>query len=248
MGLPRVTLPTHSIPLPGLKKTVKYRPYVTREEKLLLMASQSEDPKQMADATLDMVAACILTPGIDVRQLAPFDIDLLFINIRAKSVGEVVDIRFLYPKCPQDADGCVQRVSVDLTSVTAEIPEGHERKFKITDTIGVEMRYPSTAMIERLGDAGENEIETNMRIAAACIASIWEGDSVFIADQCAPGEVAEFLESLPKSALSKIVHFFETMPKIEHRQTICCGKCGANVEFVAKGMPDFFQSASAETL
>lgn len=250
MALPRVSLPSYSLKLPGQKKTVKYRAYVNSEEKLLLMAMESGDPKGIVEATKNVVASCLLTPSIHVDDLAPFDLDLLFLNIRAKSVGENADIRFQHAACPAHPEtGCTHDLSIDLTKIDVTFPPDHVRKFLVTSSIGIEMRYPSISILEklRLDDEELSDVEKNERVAIACIGLIWEGENVFPADEQPDDELVRFYGSLPISAKEKIVDFFRTMPSIRYEKTICCGRCHANVVFTATGLGDFFGLASAET-
>lgn len=252
MALPRVVLPTYSIKLPGIKKTVKYRAYITAEEKLLLMAMESNDHPTIVEAMKTLVSNCLLTSGVSVEDLPTFDLDLLFLNIRAKSVGEIAEIRFVNKECEKHTEGgCYQDLKIDLTKLTITTPPGHSRKISITDKIGMEMRYPSFRILQQIQAASEGDTASNAEVdeqlAIACIATIWEGDDIFPTDDESPEELRRFFGSLPVQAKQKIIEFFQTMPSIRYETTVCCGKCGANVPFVATGPADFFELASVET-
>ena len=220
MALPKIATPRFGLELPSSGKRISFRPFLVKEEKALLMAAQSEDSLSMIDAVKDVIAAC--SEDLDVNKLPYFDLEYLFLNIRAKSVGEVIKLEYRhsagvnYKGEPCEA---VTPIEINLENVKVEKTEGHTNKIQIDDKLGVEMRYPSINDVKLISE-GKDELE----MLAKCIISVYDEENVYEPDNVQ--DAVQFLESLNNSQFSKIMQFINTMPKLRHTFTYKCKGCG----------------------
>jgi hypothetical protein len=211
MPLPKITTPTYELELPSTEKSVRYRPFLVKEEKLLVIALESEDTKQITNAIKTVIKNCILTKDIKVETLPTFDIEFLFLNIRGKSVGEQVEVNVI---CPDDNETNVS-VSIDLDDIKVQKNEEHTNKIKVDPKIMMEMKYPSLEQFikNNFDFNNENQMEQSFDLIASCIDKIYTEDEVWSAADVTKKEVIEFLESMNSSQFKDIEKFFETMPK-----------------------------------
>jgi hypothetical protein len=212
MPLPKITTPTYELELPSTEKSVRYRPFLVKEEKLLVIALESEDTKQITNAIKTVIKNCILTKDIKVETLPTFDIEFLFLNIRGKSVGEQVEVNVI---CPDDNETNVS-VSIDLDDIKVQKNEEHTNKIKVDPKIMMEMKYPSLEQFikNNFDFNNENQMEQSFDLIASCIDKIYTEDEVWSAADVTKKEVIEFLESMNSSQFKDIEKFFETMPKL----------------------------------
>jgi hypothetical protein len=212
MPLPKITTPTYELELPSTEKSVRYRPFLVKEEKLLVIALESEDTKQITNAIKTVIKNCILTKDIKVETLPTFDIEFLFLNIRGKSVGEQVEVNII---CPDDNETNVS-VSIDLDDIKVQKNEEHTNKIKVDPKIMMEMKYPSLEQFikNNFDFNNENQMEQSFDLIASCIDKIYTEDEVWSAADVTKKEVIEFLESMNSSQFKDIEKFFETMPKL----------------------------------
>ena len=238
MPLPKITTPTYELELPSTEKSVRYRPFLVKEEKLLVIALESEDTKQITNAIKTVIKNCILTKDIKVETLPTFDIEFLFLNIRGKSVGEQVEVNVI---CPDDNETNVS-VSIDLDDIKVQKNEEHTNKIKVDPKIMMEMKYPSLEQFikNNFDFNNENQMEQSFDLIASCIDKIYTEDEVWSAADVTKKEVIEFLESMNSSQFKDIEKFFETMPKLSHKIQIKNTKTGIESEVALEGLASFF--------
>ena len=236
MALPTMDFPIYDLEIPSTKKKIKFRPFLVKEEKVLLMALESNDETNIRNAVYDLLKNCI-TSRIKLENLAIFDLEYIFLNIRAVSVGEIVEINVT---CRDDETTQV-RYNLNLTDVKVTFPEGHNNKIMLTDNLGVIMRYPSfDRFVEDQFANKEVTEDTVLDIIAESIDQIFQGDDVFDESTTSPKEFKEFVESLTNAQLEKIQTFFQTSPKLEHTFKITNPETNVESEYVMSGLASFF--------
>ena len=238
MPLPKIATPTYELELPSTGKTVQYRPFLVKEEKLLVIALESEDTKQITTAIKAVIKACIKTRGVKVEALPTFDIEYLFLNIRGKSVGENLDVNII---CPDDKETEV-KVNINLDDIKCHKNEGHTNKIKLDDSLMMEMKYPSLdEFIKSNFDLDEkNQMDQSFDLIAQCIDKIYSEEEVWTAEDCTKKEMSEFLESMNSSQFKEIETFFETMPKLSHKIKVTNPKTKVKSDVVLEGLASFF--------
>ena len=239
MPLPKISTPTYHLVLPSIEKEITYRPFLVKEEKLLVLALESEDTKQITTAIKAVIKACILTKGIKVDTLPTFDIEYLFLNIRGKSVGESIDVNVI---CPDDRKTEVQ-VTIDLDDIKVVKSEDHTNQIKVDDNIMIEMKYPSlNEFIKSNFDFKDgNQMDQSFELIASCIDKIYTEDEVWAAEDCTKKEVNEFLESMNSSRFKGIEEFFTTMPKLSHTIKVKNPKTKVESDILLEGLASFFE-------
>jgi hypothetical protein len=240
MSLPMNTTTIYTLEIPSLKKTVKYRPFLVREEKALLIAQQSEDPDVMINTLKDIISGCI-KDKIDVEDLATFDIEYIFTQIRAKSVGEIIELIF---PCDEDHgdqnEKAKVKISFDLTKINVEVPAGHSKKISLFGDVGVVMKYPTMNVIYELDQLQKTDIESVFSIVAKSIEYIYSGDEVHYAKEQKEDDILEFLNNLTSEQFSKIQVFFQTMPSIKKEVEYKCPVCSKEHHVTLQGLSAFF--------
>ena len=238
MPLPKIATPTYELELPSTGKTVQYRPFLVKEEKLLVIALESEDTKQITTAIKAVIKACIKTRGVKVEALPTFDIEYLFLNIRGKSVGENLDVNII---CPDDKETEV-KVNINLDDIKCHKNEGHTNKIKLDDSLMMEMKYPSLdEFIKSNFDLEEkNQMDQSFDLIASCIDKIYSEEEVWASEDCTKKEMSEFLESMNSSQFKEIETFFETMPKLSHTIKVTNPKTKVESDVVLEGLASFF--------
>ena len=238
MPLPKIATPTYELELPSTGKTIQYRPFLVKEEKLLVIALESEDNKQITNAIKAVLRACVLTKGIKVENLPTFDIEYLFLNIRGKSVGEELDVNII---CPDDEVTEVA-VKIDLDDIQVQRDEKHTNKIKLDDNLMMEMKYPSLdEFIKSNFDFNDkNQMDQSFQLIASCIDKVYSEDEVWATADCTKKEVNEFLESMNSNQFKEIETFFTTMPKLSHTITVKNPNTKVESEVVLEGLASFF--------
>ena len=238
MPLPKIATPTYTLELPSLEKEINYRPFLVKEEKLLVLALESEDNKQITTAIKTVIKNCISTKGIKVETLPTFDIEYLFLNIRGKSVGEELEVNII---CPDDEVTEVP-ITIDLDDIQVHKVDDHTNQIKIDNNIMMEMKYPSLdQFIKNNFDFKEgNQMDQSFDLIASCIDKIYTEDEVWSTADCTKIEVKEFLESMNSSQFKDIEKFFETMPKLSHTIKVTNPKTKVESEVVLEGLASFF--------
>ena len=238
MPLPKIATPTYELELPSTGDTIKYRPFLVKEEKLLVIALESEDTKQITTAIKSVIKSCVLTKGIKVEQLPTFDIEFLFLNIRGKSVGEELEVNVI---CPDDGETQVP-VTINLDDIQVQKNEEHNKQVKLDDNLMMEMKYPSLdQFIKRNFDFSEgNQMDQSFQLIGTCIDKIYSEEEVWAAADCTKKEVNDFLDSMNSSQFKGIEKFFETMPKLSHTVTVKNPETKVESEVVIEGLASFF--------
>ena len=238
MPLPKIATPTYELELPSTGKPINYRPFLVKEEKLLVLALESEDNKQITTAIKTVIKNCISTKGIKVETLPTFDIEYLFLNIRGKSVGEELEVNII---CPDDETTEVT-IKIDLDDIQVQKNDDHTNRIQIDNNIMMEMKYPSLEQfIKNNFDFKEgNQMDQSFDLIASCIDKIYTEDEVWSTADCTKKEVKEFLESMNSSQFKEIETFFETMPKLKHTIKVKNPKTKVESEVVLEGLASFF--------
>ena len=238
MPLPKIATPTYELTLPSTGKQVQYRPFLVKEEKLLVIALESEDNKQITTAIKAVLKACVLTKGIKVENLPTFDIEYLFLNIRGKSVGEELDVNIV---CPDDEKTEVA-VKIYLDDIEVQHDENHTNKIKLDDNLMMEMKYPSLdEFIKSNFDFNDkNQMDQSFQLIASCIDKVYSAEEAWATADCTKKEVNEFLESMNSNQFKEIETFFTTMPKLSHTINVKNPKTKVESEVVLEGLASFF--------
>ena len=234
MALPTMDLPTYDLVIPSNKKKIKFRPFLVKEEKILLMALETDDEQNIKDAVFELLKACITT-RIKLENLASFDLEYIFLNIRAVSVGEVVQMNIT---C-QDDEKTQVKYNLNLTDVDVIFPKGHDNKIMLTDTLGVIMKYPSFDGFIQGQFTNEKEFDV-IEVIAESIDQIFEGEDVYDESTTNKKEFLQFVESLTNTQLEKIQAFFETAPRLEHSFKVTNPNTGVESDYTLRGLASFF--------
>ena len=238
MPLPKIATPTYELELPSTGQSINYRPFLVKEEKLLVLALESEDTKQITTAIKTVLKSCVQTKGIKVEQLPTFDIEFLFLNIRGKSVGEELEVNIV---CPDDGTTQVT-VDINLDDIQVQKNEEHNKQIKLDDNLMMEMKYPSLdQFIKNNFDFNEkNQMDQSFQLIASCIDKIYTEDEVWATADCTKKEVNDFLEQMNSSQFKQIETFFETMPKLSHTISVTNPKTKVESDVVLEGLASFF--------
>ena len=238
MPLPKISTPTYELELPSTGQKVEYRPFLVREEKLLVLALESEDTKQITTAIKSVIKNCIQTKGIKVEALPTFDIEYLFLNIRGKSVGEEIEVNVI---CPDDEETYVP-VTINIDDIKVLKDESHNNKIQVDTNIVMEMKYPSLdEFIRNNFDFSEDTtMEQSFELIASCIDKIYTEEEVWAAGDVTKKELMEFLDQMNSTQFKQIEKFFETMPKLSHTVTVTNPNTKVESEVVLEGLSSFF--------
>jgi len=235
MALPKLDTPTYQLKVPSTGEMVSYRPYLVKEEKILMMAMESNDTDQMIGAVKDVIRSCT-SDVIDANTLAMFDIEYIFTQLRAKSVGETSTIKVKCKECEASNE-----IDVDLQNVRVDIPETNIAHIKLTDSIGVTLRYPSVqSMIKAQAGERKSDVDRVFDLIVACVQEIYSGDEVFDASEQSDKELREFIDSLSTQQFNKIREFIEAIPSAAIGVNFKCTACSQDNEFDVKGLGNFF--------
>jgi len=238
MPLPKIATPTYELELPSTGESIQFRPFLVKEEKVLVLALESEDTKQITTAIKAVIKSCVQTKGIKVETLPTFDIEFLFLNIRGKSVGENIEVNII---CPDDETTEVP-VNIDLDEIRVQKNDEHTRQIKIDDTLMMEMKYPSLDQFikNNFDFENKNAMDQSFDLIASCVDKIYSEDDVWAADDCTKKELKDFLEQMNSSQFKSIETFFETMPKLSHKIKVTNPNTKVESEVVLEGLASFF--------
>ena len=239
MPLPKIATPTYELELPSTEQTIQYRPFLVKEEKVLVIALESEDTKQITTAIKSVIKNCILTKGIKVETLPTFDIEYLFLNIRGKSVGEEIEVNLI---APDDEETSVP-VTINIDDIKISKKKGHTNKIKLDKTLMMEMKYPSLdEFVKNNFDFdGEVNMDQSFDLIASCIDKIYNEEEVWSTADCTKKEVKDFLEQMNSMQFKEIETFFESMPKLSHSVTFTNPKTQVESTVVLEGLSSFFE-------
>jgi len=239
MPLPKINTPTYEMTLPSTGKKIKYRPFLVREEKILILAMESENMTDITNSIIQILSDCILTENIKIESLATFDIEYLFLNVRARSVGETVDVNIT---CPDDGETQVE-MSIDIDSIKIQKTRGHKNIIKLDDELSMKLRYPSLdQFVENNFETGEvvSEVGQSLAMISSCIEMIYNQEESWEASEYSRKELDEFLEQMNTKQFKQIEKFFTTMPKLSHTIAVKNPETGVESEVVLEGLASFF--------
>jgi len=238
MPLPKIATPTYELEIPSSGKKINYRPFLVKEEKILIIAMESEDNKQIAEAVKNVISNCILTKGIKVEELSTFDIEYIFLNIRGKSVGEEVEVLIT---CPDDEVTKVPTL-INLDDIKVQTSEKHSRDIRLDDNLTMRMKYPSmNEFVKSNFNVNEMiDVDDTFDLISSCIEQVYSEEESWSASDCTKKELSEFLEQLSSKQFKEIENFFETMPKLSHILTVTNPNTGIESEVVLEGLAAFF--------
>ena len=238
MSLPKINVPEYSLVVPSTNEEIKFRPFLVKEEKLLLIAQETSDEQALYNAIKNLIKHCCFEK-IDIDKLPLFDVEYIFLQIRAKSVSEIAEVKVI---CPDDGETEVE-VKVDLTEIQVHMDEKHNTKIELTDNIGIVMSYPNLASIllkKKVQDKEESAADQMFSMIQDCMNQIWQGEETFEAMDYTDKEKKDFIENLNHNQFEKIQQFFETMPTVKHEVEVTNPKTQVVSKIELEGMNSFF--------
>jgi len=243
MALPKLDVPIYELYLPLSKKTVRHRPFLVKEEKLLLMAMESNDEKTVADSIKQIINNCCLD-DINVDDLPVLDFEFFFLNLRARSIGEITNLKYKCNNDVQDENNeekkCnnIVEIEVNILDIKPEIDEGHTNKIELSHNMGLVMKYPNFSTVQNINE--NTEIENIMKVILSCIEYIYDEDQIYYKKDIGDKELLEFVENLTHDQFMKVQNFFETLPKIKKQLNFKCNKCKFEEKIIVEGIQNFF--------
>ena len=238
MPLPKIATPTYELVLPSSNKKIKYRPFLVKEEKILILAMESQDSTQIANAVKDVISNCIISRGIKVDKLSTFDIEYLFLNVRGKSVGEHIEVMVT---CPDDEKTQVP-MSINIDDIKVQKDDDHSPDIKLDDTYTLKMKYPSlTEFIKNNFDNLEKlGVNDTFDLIASCIDQVYTEEESWSHQECTKKELSDFVESLNSNQFKMVENFFTSMPKLTHTVKVINPNTKVESEIKIEGLQSFF--------
>ena len=238
MPLPKIATPTYELVLPSSNKKIKFRPFLVKEEKILIIVMESQDTTQIANAVKDVISHCIISRGIKVEKLSTFDIEYLFLNIRGKSVGEDIEVMVT---CPDDGKTQVP-TSINIDSIKVITSDDHEKDIKLDEQYTLRMKYPSLNEFikNNFASATDMNVDDTFDLIASCIDQVYSEEESWTSADCTKKELKQFLEQLDSKQFKAIEKFFETMPKLSHTVKVTNPNTKVESEIVLEGLQNFF--------
>jgi len=237
MPLPKINTPTYELVIPSTGKKVRYRPFLVREEKILILALETEDMTQITNAIVEILTECILTKGVKIMELATFDIEYIFLNVRAKSVGEVIDVQVT---CPDDTKTQVQ-MEINIDDIKVQKDKKHTNLIKLDDKLSMKMQYPSIKQfVESNFEVQSQNVDQSLGMITACIEQVYSEDESWTATDFTEDELKDFVEQMNTKQFKNIENFFTTMPKLSHKVAVKNPKTKVESEVVLEGLASFF--------
>lgn len=233
MPLPVINAPTYELTIPSTGQTVQYRPFLVKEEKILLMANEGGEASEIVRAMKQIIGNCIQN-GYNTDNMPLFDVEYIFLKLRSKSVNEFSEVGFRCPECDE-----VNRVQIDLSGVEITTDDAHSNKVELTNDIGLIMKYPQLDSIN-MNDLQSTDVDTVFDVINSCIDSIYQGEEIHDSGDYTKQEISEFINNLTQEQFLKIQQFFDTMPKLSHTVPYKCGKCEYDEPLLLEGLQNFF--------
>lgn len=243
--LPKIDVPMYDLVLPLSKKKVKFRPFLVKEEKILLMAMESDDDKASLLSIKQILNNCCLSDDVDIETLPIVDLEFFFLNLRARSVSEMVELQYKCNNKIKEEDGSekdcnhIVPIEINVLDINPKLPENHTNKVALTDKLGVIMKYPTISSIENT-NSDSGEVDLLMNILHDSIESVYDEENIYHTKDVSKEELTEFIEGLTKDQFSKIQQFFDSIPKIKKDVEFKCSKCGYEEKIAIEGMQNFF--------
>ena len=236
MALPKLDTPTYSLVLPSTGQEIKYRPFLVKEQKLLMMAQESKEQTNISETMSNVISSCTFN-NINPNQIPLFDIEYIFLKIRSKSVGETQEIRVL---CPDDGE-TYGNVTLNLDEIEVQMTEGHTNEINLTDKIKIIMKYPQLKDMRGLDSIDTVQTEQIFSIMKYCIWEVHDGDKVYNRVDISDKDIEEFIDSFDNQQVESILNFFQTMPKIRHPVKVINPKTKVESELVLEGLESFLE-------
>ena len=238
MPLPTISTPTYELTLPSSNRKIKYRPFLVKEEKILIIAMESQDVKQIARAVKDVLSKCIMTKGTKVEKLSTFDIEYLFLNIRGKSVGEHIEVMVT---CPDDGKTQVP-MSINIDDIKIQTDENHKIDIKLDETYTLRMKYPSLDEFikNNFDNMNDMNVDDTFDLISSCIDQVYSEEESWSHQDCTKKELSDFVESLNSSQFKEVENFFTTMPKLQHIVKVTNPNTNVESEIKLEGLQSFF--------
>ena len=244
--LPKIDVPVYETILPSNNQVVKFRPFLVKEQKILMMGAQATDPKEIIDSIRQILSNCILSE-LDIDSLPVFDLEFLFLNLRARSVNEVVEIKY---RCNNELDEekeetkrCTGFVTFDINvlDIKPEFGEGHTSDIKLSNKVGMKLKYPTFETMRDLDTEGKTEDDVMYDLLVNCIDFIYDENNMYYPKDSSKEEIEEFIDNLQQKNLEEIKTFFATMPKVKKELDFLCPKCGFEDHILIEGVQNFFE-------
>ena len=233
MPLPVINAPIYELTIPSTGQTVQYRPFLVKEEKILLMANEGGEASEIVRAMKQIIGNCIQN-GYNTDNMPLFDVEYIFLKLRSKSVNEFSEVGFRCPECDE-----VNRVQIDLSGVEISVDDTHSNKVELTNDIGLIMKYPQLDSVN-INDLESNDVNAVFEVISSCIDSIYQGEEIHDSGDYTKQEISEFINNLTQEQFLKIQQFFDTMPKLSHTVPYKCGKCEYDEPLLLEGLQNFF--------
>jgi hypothetical protein len=240
MALPKIDSPIYELDLPLSKKHIKFRPFLVKEQKNLMMAMESDDKETIERNIRQVLTNCTITEDIDIDKLPVIDVEFYFVNLRARSVGEIVENKYI---CTNEIEGvqCGNKMEsqFNLLDITVDIDPNYNDTIKLTDKITIKLKYPEFSLVEKLKKKN-SAVEIAFEVVADSIQYIFDGEQYYHANETPREELMEFIESLNQDQFGKLEEFFDHLPKMNKQVDLKCGKCGFDHSFDMEGLESFF--------
>ena len=237
MPLPKINTPTYELVIPSIGKKARYRPFLVREEKILILALESGDMSQITNAIVEIMTACILTKGIKVLELSTFDIEYIFLNIRSKSVGEVIEVNVT---CPDDGETKVS-MEINIDDIKVQKDKNHTNLIKLDESLSMKMKYPSIEQfVENNFEVKKQNVDQSLDMITSCIDQVYTEEEAWAASDCTKDELKEFIEQMNTKQFKEIEKFFTTMPKLSHTVKVQNPETKVKSDVVLEGLASFF--------
>ena len=243
MALPKVSTPTYELTVPSTGEKVSYRPFLVKEEKTLLMAAEDQNISTITKAMRDIISTC--TEGeVDLKNLAPYDIEYIFLQLRGKSVGDVIKLNLKKPdsiECEEPECPGSTEVRIDIDDIKIDTASIIDSKIELTKDIGIKLGFPQLDSVQKYTTKGGGMTPDGVfKMINDCIEYIWEGKEIYKAKDSTQKELNDFIESLNSEQFNKIRNFFESMPRLRHEVTWTCSKCDKSAPLLLEGIDSFF--------
>ncbi len=236
MALPKIATPEFETVVPSTKETIKFRPFLVKEEKILFMALEGGEQNEIYDSVKKILENCILS-DCNVNNLSAFDVEYLFLQLRGKSVGEVITLRI---KHPQEDSACdhAEEIEIDVDNIKMKEDPKHNKIVQLDESLGIQFRYPTMKDVMTAGVIGNN-LKATFDMIASCVDNVFDADNVY--DDFTKEEMTEFIENLSKTQFEKASVFFDSMPKLQHDLEWTCSKCEKKEKITLEGLQSFFE-------
>ena len=239
MALPKIDAPVYELTLPLSKKQVRFRPFLVKEQRNLMMALESDDKETIEKNIRQVLTNCTITDGVDIDKLPILDVEFFFINLRARSVGEVVDNRYRCENVVNDKKcGNLMETEINLLDIKVNFPENVKDEIQLNDKLSIKLKYPEFSIISGAGESSATDLAFNMIINS--IEHIYDGQQYYYAKESTKEELVEFIESLNTEQFAKIEEFFENLPTLNKTIEMNCSKCGFHHKIEVEGLESFF--------